>query len=102
MSQSLKGREVWNKGKKGCYSKETLEKISNAGKNRFVSEETRKKHSEASKKWHKEVGFSEEVIKRISEAKKGDKNPNYGKHPWNYGMKKNKELLQLNELKQCG
>lgn len=47
------GKTPWNKGKKGVYSNETLEKMSNAAKNRTVSEETKKKHSDNVKgrKW---------------------------------------------------
>ena len=33
-SATMKGRTPWNKGKKGIYSKETLEKMSQARKNR--------------------------------------------------------------------
>ena len=43
ISASSKGRVPWNKGLRGGYSKETLLKMSNAGKNRVVSQETRDK-----------------------------------------------------------
>lgn len=38
-----KGHTPWNKGKKGIYSKETLQRMSNKAKNRKHSEETKKK-----------------------------------------------------------
>jgi very-short-patch-repair endonuclease len=63
ISKSLKGRIspmkdklAWNKGKSGIYSKETINKISNALKGRKLSDEVRKKMSEG----HKGIIFSEE------------------------------------------
>ncbi len=59
ISEACKGRSPWNKGKKGIYSKETLEKMSEAKIGQFVSNETKRK---------------------MSEATTGEKNPFYGKH----------------------
>lgn len=56
ISKRQKGKSVWNKGKTDCYSKETLQKMSNAGKGRkgywtgkHLSEETKQKISETKK-----------------------------------------------------
>src|SRR3990167_9432021 len=50
MSDGLKGRNVWNKGKTGIYSKETLEKISKASRGRKLTEEHKLKIALASSK----------------------------------------------------
>lgn len=47
------GRTPWNKGKTGCYSEETLKKISEKSKGRKTSDKTKKKQSEARKRWWK-------------------------------------------------
>jgi len=104
--ETKKKRSPWNKGKTGVYSEETKEKISETlkgnknalgnrswtGKHR--SEETKRKISEARKgqiSWIKGKHHSEETRKKISEAlkgkhypkvseaKKGSKNPMYGR-----------------------
>lgn len=104
ISESLKDVVPWNKGKKGCYSEETLKKLSEALKGspgrrlgRKASEETRKKISigqKGEKSYWFGKSFSEETRKKmsiakqnmteetkrkISEATKGEKNPFYGK-----------------------
>lgn len=83
---------------RGKLSKETIEKIrqSNLGKKRSIetkqklskslsgrklSEQTKEKMSNFQKGRIK----SEEERKNISESKKGQKNPIYGKNPWNKG-----------------
>ncbi len=86
MGQS-KGSIPWNKGKKGIYSKETLEKISASSKKRIASSETRQKlsmarkgykHSEATKNkmrqhipWNKGIKNTDEYKQKMSEACKG-------------------------------
>ena len=67
MSEAKKGKPSPFKGVHGRYTEDTLKKISDAGKGRIVSEETRKKHSEKSK-GHT---LSEEARRKISEANKG-------------------------------
>ncbi|GAI67546.1 unnamed protein product, partial [marine sediment metagenome] len=57
--KARKGMSPWNKGKRGIYSKGTLEKMSEAKMGHFVSEETKRK---------------------MREATIGEKNPFYGKH----------------------
>ena len=48
-------------------------------KKRYEDPLERKKTSESIKKWHDEVGFSEEYRLKKSEAATGEKNPNFGK-----------------------
>lgn len=69
ISEALMGRIVWNKGKTGIYSKETLKKMSKARMGKKLSEETKKKLSESL------VGrkFSEEHKRKMGEAQKGNK-----------------------------
>lgn len=95
-SESMKGKEPWNKGKhlseehkkrigktnkiaqKGKkLSEETKQKISEAKKGHTVSEETKRKISEA----NKGHTVSEETRKKMSEAAKG-------RIPWNKGLRK--------------
>ena len=59
----------------GVYvrTEETRRKMSKAFKGRIVSKETKKKISESHKKWHKEVGFSDETKRKIGLAHKGRK-----------------------------
>ena len=70
-----KGRVPWNKGKKGIYSEETLRKISQASRGRKLSEEHKKKIRENAKInpnfGMKGKHFSEEIIKKLSLAHKG-------------------------------
>ena len=58
MSESLKGKIPWNKGKTGCYSEETKQKMSKVRKGKPKSDEHRK---------------------HMSVALKGQNNPMYGK-----------------------
>lgn len=74
MSNSHKGQDPWNKGKKGIYSEETLKKISESGKGRTpwnkgksFSLESRKKMSESQKQSPK----NKELIKKLAETNKG-------------------------------
>lgn len=69
ISESMKNRELWNRGKKGIYSKEHLEKMSISQNKRYAN--TR----------HSQYGIprSSETIKKMSEALKG-------KIPWNKGI----------------
>lgn len=79
-TNSLETREKTSRaltGKK--LSNEHRLKLSIAKKGRKLSEDTRKKMSQAAKGKSK----SEETKKRISEAKIGEKNPQFGKTPWN-------------------
>lgn len=109
-------RIPWNKGKKGCFSEETIKKLSKAGKGRkpwnkgkHISEETRQK-IKGHTPWNKgKVGVSEETRKKMSESAKRrppiseetrrkmsnslEKNGFYGKHHTD-SMKKKMSLLQ--------
>ena len=68
-----------HKGKKhNPHSEETKRKISESHKGKHLSEETKRKLSEAKKGRH--LSLSEERRIKLSEALKGENNPNYGKH----------------------
>ena len=60
IAEKNKGKPAWNKGKK--HTAESKLKMSAKQKGRI---------------------FSEEHKRKLSESKKGSKNPNYGKVPWN-------------------
>ena len=74
-SESQKGRIPWNKGKDGCFSDETIQKMKDSHTGNICSGETRRKMSEAG------AGrvASKETRDKMREANIGDKNPNYGK-----------------------
>jgi very-short-patch-repair endonuclease len=87
-----KGRIPWNKGKRGCYSEEYRQKISdgkkgsipwNKGKVGCYSEETRKRMGEVNigNMWNKGLIRTEETRQRISLSKKGKPYPNYKRTP---------------------
>lgn len=68
ISEAMKGRISWNKGKHlGPLSEETRKRISEAHKGKKISEETKRKISEA----HKGKKLSEEHRRKLSEANKG-------------------------------
>jgi hypothetical protein len=46
-SMAKKGQTPWNKGKKNCYTEETIKRMSEARKGMIITAETRKKISEA-------------------------------------------------------
>jgi NUMOD3 motif. len=87
MSDSLKGRKVWNKGKTGIYSTETLKKMSNAKRGTKMSEETKEKLSQ----YNLKNGIippsgkgripSKETRKKLSDRQKGKLN-----HAWKGGI----------------
>ena len=77
----------------------TSEHISLHRKGKLMSEEARKKLSEANKgEKNPNYGkhFSEEYKKKLSEAKKGEKNPMYGKH---HSEEARKKLSEANKGK---
>ena len=80
LSNSLKGRKVWNKGVKNCYSKETVKKISNSLKGRFKG----KNSPSYGRK------FSEDQKRKISKAQ-------IGKIPWNKGLTKEIDLRVMSK-----
>jgi hypothetical protein len=76
LSETLGGEKHYMYGKH--LAEETKRKIGEFHRGKVVSEETRRKMSEAAKN---RPPTSEETCKKISEANKGENNPNYGKHP---------------------
>ncbi len=86
-SEAKMGSTPWNKGKKGIYSEETLNKMSEAQKGKRVGENNPfygKHHTEETKNKnsisHKNKHPSEKTKLKMSEAKKEF-------IPWNKGMK---------------
>ncbi len=65
ISEKLKGKIPWNKGKKDVYSEETRNKMSNSLKGK--------------KAWNKGLSCSDEVKKQMSISRKGRPSPNKGK-----------------------
>ena len=69
MSESLKGRDVWNKGLKGIYSKEVIQKLSDSAKKMWAEKdmsERNKKISVALKGKKKSKKHSEKIKKSIN------------------------------------
>lgn len=86
MSEKLKGKSPWNKGKH-C-SEETKRKLSEVLKGRKQSEEWRRKRAEAMSGNTNAKGCtrSAETRKKLADSKKGNK--------WNKGRKKSEDLKQ--------
>ena len=84
MSKIHKGQIPWNKGKKNCFSDETIKKLSErmSGENhpfygKHHSEETKRKigeHSKGKTSPMKGKHFTEDSKRKLSEAKKGKPN----------------------------
>jgi hypothetical protein len=72
-SKSLKGRKVWNKGKTGIYSDETLRKIGE-GSSKWIRTPV---HLAKLHKGRREKGFSEDTKRKI-----GEKNAKQMKRLW--------------------
>lgn len=62
--------------------------------NYVMSDEVKQKISKTLTGFNKSVKKSEEHRENISKAKIGDKNPMFGKEPWNKGMKKEKPIKE--------
>lgn len=71
-SEKMKGKTPWNKGKKGIYSEEIIEKMSKAHKGKKLSEEVKAKISKIHK-GRNHGPLSEETKAKISATKKGKK-----------------------------
>jgi hypothetical protein len=110
ISLALKGKPkkytVWNKGKRGCYTEDTLHNISESLKGRHPTEETRKKLSEArkgkspSEETRRKIGLKHkgkiitpEQRKQISNTLKGNKNAS---------GKRSEEFCKLRSIIQTG
>lgn len=100
ISQSRRGMDPWNKGKKNIYSKETLAKMRKAKQN-FIPANKGKKMSESARKkmrlaWieRRKRGVSEETKRKLSKAFSGKNHSQYGlkgKLNPNYGRKNTDE-----------
>lgn len=106
LSPSVKTRKKISDGNKGkIVSKETCKKISQALTGKIRTEESKQKQSQTltgrklpeshrlnllgHKAWN--IGLTKETsegVKRISESKMGNKNPQFGKLAWNSGIAK--------------
>lgn len=51
---------------------------------------------------YKENNSTELAKKRQRESKLGEKNPMYGKKPWNYGVKMSDDLIEKNRISHTG
>ena len=81
-----KGRTPWNKGKTGIYSEETKKKMSvGQFKKGQVPHNKDKKATPEEKKKMIEAMNRPDVKRKLSESKKGTKNPMYGKPAHNRG-----------------
>jgi len=99
------GRDPWNKGKTGVFSKEALDKMSKFQKNRKHSDETKKKISEKLKRKKR----TNEHCKNISKAKKGMKlsdetkrklsDSHKGRPAWNKGKTNIFSKESLNKMR---
>lgn len=103
-------KEIRKDISKKSLSEETKRKISQAHRGKTLSEEHKKKIGEASKKWHKDIGFSKEIKKKISislkghicteETKKKISKANKGNTGgWNKGLTKEDPRVLKNILK---
>jgi group I intron endonuclease len=72
------GMDPWNKGKRNCYSKETLEKWSEQRKGRKLSTDAKIKLS----KFNAGKKVSEETKRKMSVSHKGKNNPMFNKSAW--------------------
>ena len=81
-------RKISEANKRRVYSEETKLKISNSVKKLWESEEYREAMSESMSKGHLGTTLSDETKNKLSEMNKGEKNPMYGKIPWNKKDKK--------------
>jgi len=96
-----------NMGKK--FSEETKRKLSLAHKGKTLSKEHKRKIGEASKRWHKEVGFSLETRRKISKIHKNKKLSdeakikislaNKGNTAWNKGLTKEDSRVMMHVVK---
>jgi group I intron endonuclease len=79
MSRSRLGKEPWNKGKTGIYSKETIEQmIKNHPDQSGKNNPNYKNRGEKSPLYG--IEFSENHKKNLAKSKMGEKNPNAGKY----------------------
>ncbi len=86
MSESQKGKIPWNKGRTGIYSEETKKKMSvSQFKKGMTPHNKGKKATKEEKKKISEAMNHPDVKKRLSESKKGPKNPMFGKPAHNRG-----------------
>jgi len=101
ISESSRGRIPWNKDKKGCFSEETIRKMTISQKGlqsgekhpffgRHHIKESRKKIYLA----HIGKELSLEHKQKISESLKGSKNPRWGKHHSEQTRKKLSEAIK--------
>ena len=101
MSDAHKGKPTWNKGIKGCFSEETLRKLSEAAqrnkenntywKGKKQPSDMIKKRSESLK----DHAVTDETRRKISESQKGEKSKRYGVSPTNKIVFSNDDLIDI-------
>ena len=79
ISKSRLGKEPWNKGKRGIYSKETIEQMKKARPNQ-LGENNPNYKNRGEKSILYGIKFSEEHKNNLGKAKLGSKNPNAGQY----------------------
>jgi len=78
--EGVVGPIPWNKGLKGCFTKDTLQKMSDSHKGKTSG----RKGKTGFTAWNKGIPWSKETKQKLSESHKGllisSKHPMYGKH----------------------
>jgi hypothetical protein len=70
ISASKKGSIPWNKGKAGCFSEETIKKMSEGRKGKLLGKDNHM-YGVSLVPWNKGISHSEETKKKMSEDRKG-------------------------------
>jgi hypothetical protein len=88
-----KGMTPWNKNKKDCFSKDSLEKISKSRKGKCLGNQWG--FTKGMEPWNKNKKLSQEHIKSLSESHKGNKQSEETKKKISETMKKYREQQRI-------
>jgi len=86
ISESVMGRVSWNKGKEGCFSEETKQKMRKNNARAMLGKHQSDEMKNKIRLTHLGRHRSEETKKRLSESHLGGKNPMWGKPAYNKGL----------------